>query len=57
MVISFNIKHQPFISYNNQQTIGLLTKESPDLKTKLRHVNIHHYWLCQEIRSKRLNVV
>jgi hypothetical protein len=57
MVIGFDIEHQPFISCNNQQTIGLLTKESPDLKTKLRHVDIHHYWLCQEIRSKRLNVV
>jgi hypothetical protein len=55
--IGFNIEHQPFISCDNQQTIGLLTKESPDLKTKLRHVDIHHHWLCQEIRSKRLNVV
>jgi hypothetical protein len=57
MAIGFNIKHQPFISYDNQQTIGLLTKESPDLKTKLRHVDIYHYWLYQEIHSKRLNVV
>ena len=55
--IGFDIEHQPFISCDNQQTIGLLTKESPDLKTKLRHVDIHHHWLRQEIRSKRLNVV
>jgi hypothetical protein len=57
IAISFNIKHQPFISCNNQQTIGLFTKESPDLKTKLRHIDIHHHWLRQEIRSKRLNII
>jgi hypothetical protein len=55
--IGFDIEHQPFIGCDNQQTIGLLTKESPDLKTKLRHVDIHHHWLRQEIRSQRLNVV
>ena len=50
-VIGFDIEHQPFIGCDNQQTIGLLTKESPDLKIKLRHVDIYHYWLRQKIRS------
>jgi hypothetical protein len=44
--IGFNIEHEPTIGYNNQQTISLLTKEAPNLKTKLQHVDIHHHWLC-----------
>jgi hypothetical protein len=54
--IGFDIEHEPTIGCDNQQTIGLLTKEAPDLKTKLRHVDIHHHWLRQEVRAKRLSI-
>ena len=30
------------IHYDNQQTVNLLTKEQPQLRTKLRHVDIHN---------------
>ena len=53
--IGFNIEHKPTIGCDNQQMIGLLTKEAPNLKTKLRHVDIHHHWLRQEVRAKRLS--
>jgi hypothetical protein len=41
---------------DNQQTVGLLTKETPQLRTKLRHVDIHHHWLRQEVQNKRIPV-
>ncbi|KAJ6084363.1 hypothetical protein N7486_011163 [Penicillium sp. IBT 16267x] len=41
---------------DNQQTISLLTKESPQLRTKLRHVDIHQHWLRQEVQSGRIPV-
>jgi hypothetical protein len=54
--IGLDIEHKPTISCDNQQTIGLLTKEAPNLKTKLRHVDIYHHWLCQEVRAKHLSI-
>lgn len=41
---------------DNAQTVGLLTKIDPELKTKLRHVDIHNHWLRQEIQLKNLHV-
>jgi len=41
------------IRCDNKQTIRLLTTESPQLTTKLRHVDIHHHWLRQEIQQRR----
>lgn len=35
----------------NAQTIGLLTKETPQLITKLRHVDIQHHWLWQTVQA------
>ena len=35
------------IECNNLQTVGLIIKDRPELTTKLRHVNIHHFWLRQ----------
>jgi hypothetical protein len=33
-----------------------LTKEAPQLRTKLRHVDIHHHWLRQEVQAGRIPV-
>jgi hypothetical protein len=41
---------------DNAQTVGLLTKEDPELKTRLRHVDIHHHWLRQEVQSKKIHI-
>ena len=35
------------IECDNLQTVGLIVKERPELTTKLRHVDIHHFWLRQ----------
>jgi hypothetical protein len=52
--IRFDPKHELAIRCDNQQTIRLLTKEAPQLRTKLRHVDIHHYWLRQEVQAGRI---
>jgi hypothetical protein len=52
--IQFDPKHDLAIRCDNQQTIRLLTKEAPQLRTKLRHVDIHHHWLRQEVQEGRI---
>ena len=41
---------------DNQQTVGLVTKDMMKLTTKLRHVDINNHWLRQEVQSKRLQI-
>ncbi len=48
--------HELSIACDNAQTIRLLTKETPKLNTKLRHVDIHHHWLRQEAQGNRLQI-
>lgn len=52
--IRFDPKHELAIRCDNQQTIRLLIKEAPQLRTKLRHVDIHHHWLRQEVQAGRI---
>jgi hypothetical protein len=41
---------------DNKQTINALEKDSPLLRTKLRHIDIHNHWLRQEVQEGRINV-
>lgn len=54
--IEFNPEHDLSIKCDNAQTIDLLEKEDPQLRTKLRHVDIHHHWLRQEVQARRIAV-
>jgi hypothetical protein len=54
--IRFDPGHPVVLLCDNQQTISLLTKESPQLRTKLRHVDIHHHWLRQEVQAGRISI-
>src|SRR5947207_11809757 len=36
------------IQCDNQQTLHLVKEEIGKLYTKLKHVDIHNHWLCQE---------
>jgi hypothetical protein len=38
------------------QTIRLVTKDGVKLNTKLRHVDIHHHWLRQEVQEGRIQI-
>lgn len=54
--INFKLPEKMSIRCDNRQTIRLLTNESPQLTTKLRHVDIHHHWLRQEVIQKRIHI-
>ncbi|KAJ5394853.1 uncharacterized protein N7487_009156 [Penicillium crustosum] len=41
---------------DNAQTVGLLTKETPQLSTKLRHVDIHNHWLRQAVQAGEIAI-
>ncbi|KAH5706327.1 RNA-directed DNA polymerase [Parastagonospora nodorum] len=44
------------IKCDNKQTIRLVTEDVAKLQTKLRHVDIHHHWLRQEVTRKMIKV-
>jgi hypothetical protein len=41
---------------DNTQTIRLLTAETPQINTKLKHIDIHGHWLRQEIANGVLQI-
>jgi hypothetical protein len=47
---------KPTIFCDNSQTVGLIQKEEPDLKTRLRHVDIHHHWVRQESQNNHIQL-
>jgi hypothetical protein len=49
-------KTKPTILCDNSQTVGLIQKEEPDLKTRLRHVDIHHHWVRQESQNHHIQL-
>src|SRR5436189_4250419 len=42
------------IECDNSQTLRLIMEESMKLSIKLRHVDIHNHWLCQEYAERRV---
>jgi len=48
--------HRICIECDNKQTIRLVTEEIAQLKTKLRHVDIHNHWLRQEVQAGAIRV-
>ena len=54
--IGMSFNNRQTIYYDNLQTIQLLTKHGPELSIKLRHVDIHHYWLRQEVRDNQIKI-
>jgi hypothetical protein len=54
--IFLKLNQTPIIWCDNQQTVGIVTKEQDKLSTKLRHVDIHQSWIRQEVEERRLHV-
>lgn len=48
--------HKLTILCDNQQTIRLVTAEYPHLTTKLKHIDIQHHWLRQEISNGNIQI-
>ncbi|EED13808.1 hypothetical protein TSTA_100530 [Talaromyces stipitatus ATCC 10500] len=44
------------IKCDNKQTVSLLISEEPQFRTNLKHIDIYHHWLRQEVRAKRLQI-
>lgn len=53
--LNFDIE-RPIILCDNQQTLRLLQKETPKLATRLKHVDIHQFWLRQEVQKGTIKV-
>jgi hypothetical protein len=54
--IDFNLEEDLEIHCDNSLTVNLLSKETTMVHTKLRHVDVHRAWLCQEVQQRRLQV-
>ena len=54
--IEFDPEHLPSILCDNQQTVGLVHKERPQLMSKLKHVDIHNLWLRQIHQEGKIKV-
>lgn len=49
--ISLSTEEAIYICCDNAQTAGLMNKETPELVTRLRHVDIHQMWLRQQVQG------
>jgi hypothetical protein len=54
--VQLNFDQDVALSCNNRQTIRLLTAETPQINTKLKHVDIHDHWLRQEVANGVLQI-
>jgi hypothetical protein len=54
--IQFSPDIRPVIYCDNEQTVGIVTKQDDRLHTKLRHVDTHQMWLRQEVQANKLQV-
>jgi hypothetical protein len=54
--LSLKLNQTPIIWCDNQQTVGIVTKEQDKLSTKLKHVDIHQSWTRQEVEGNCLYV-
>jgi hypothetical protein len=54
--ISLTLDCTPTIWCDNQQTVGIVTKQHDKLHTKIKHVDIHQLWIRQEVEASRINV-
>jgi hypothetical protein len=54
--INLTLDCTPTIWCDNQQTVGIVTKQHDKLHTKVKHVDIHQLWIRQEVTASRINV-
>ena len=54
--LQFDPGHELIIKNDNQQTIRLLTAQTPILMTKLRHVDISQHWLRERVQNGDIHV-
>jgi hypothetical protein len=52
--LGLDLEQDIAVQCDNTQTIDLLTKNAPELSTKLKHVDSHRHWLQEVQRGKSL---
>ena len=55
--IRFNPEQEIQIECDNQQTVRIVGNKQPAISTKLRHVDIHQFWLRQEVQTGKFKVL
>jgi hypothetical protein len=55
--IRFNPEQEFQIECDNQQTVRIVDNKQPTISTKLRHVDIHQFWLRQEVQNGKFKVL
>ena len=50
-----NARDTPILC-DNKQTVSILKREQPTLKTQLKHVDIINHWLRQEFQANRIRI-
>lgn len=54
--IRFDPEQELQIECDNQQTVRIVDNQLPTISTKLRHVDIHQFWLRQEVQDGKFVV-
>ena len=54
--IRFDPEQTISIDCDNRQTVRLASATQPTISTKLRHVDIHQFWLRQEVQKGKFDV-
>ncbi|KAJ6104197.1 hypothetical protein N7523_010517 [Penicillium sp. IBT 18751x] len=54
--IKLDLEQRLNVLCDNKQTVDLLTKVNSLFRTKLRHIDIHHHWLRQEIVAGNIDI-
>jgi len=54
--VQFDPGHDIHILCDNRQTVDSMLKESIELKTKLRPLDIYNHWLRQEVQEGRITI-
>jgi hypothetical protein len=54
--IQLDLDEPHTLECDNAQTIRILTTRGPQLQTKLKHVDVHHLWLRQQVQRKDIDI-
>lgn len=54
--IRFDAEQNTEIECDNQQAVRIVSSKEPTMTTKLRHVDIHQFWLRQEVQSGKFTI-
>lgn len=54
--IRFDPEQELQIKCDNQQTVRIVSNQLPTISTKLKHVDIHQFWLRQEVQDGKFVV-